>query len=391
MVRSASLTILFAALSQQAVASEPRRLVVKGSLVAASDAPEKAIALKGFTWWYQDTQKNHMRDFYWPDKNVKQLLPGVNLARLVMNHWHDSGGGDCYSDDSSKGFLTESCLSMFDAVVDGFTSNDIFVIITARAAKAAGDGGDGHTVFTNDAMRNQMISMWKFLARRYNGHSNIAGFEVMSEPRTDNIDGCVHKFHQDACAAVWSEDPKAVCFIGPAKFYNRQHLGPEYILEGGPVIYAANFFVPSPWVTTKNPKVNYGDRVPCCDVGGPKDCPKGCDEEITLDSSYLRAQLANIDAFQAKHDVPMWIDQWGVHAEVGKKNQRAYLQDVLAIFEEKTYHWSYWYFRDQYGPPHCPGGYEIFCHLNETSLVRNTIAIDELRKHLEVPSEPLAV
>lgn len=206
----------------------------------------------------------------------------------------------------------------------------------------------------------------------------------MSEPRTENENGVVHKFHEDACAAVWGQDARAVCFVGPAKFYNRWQLGPEYVVKGGPVIFAANFFVPSPWVTSKNPKVSYGDKAKCCDVGNSKDCPNGCDQEITLDAGYLRAQLKPVDDFSTQHGVPVWIDQWGVHAEVGEQNQRNYLMDVLEIFEEKKYHWSYWYFRDQFGPPHCPGGYEIFCHITEANLTRNTVAIDELGKYLGV-------
>lgn len=365
------------------VSSEPRRLSLNGTAVAASDAPDKLLALKGFTWWYQDIDKNHRRDFWGADTIVKELFPGVNLARLVMNHWHDtSSQGDCSSDDSATGFVTESCLEMFDAVIEGFTNMGIWVIVTARAAEAAGDGGTGHTVFTNPDMRSKMISMWRFLAERYKDHANIAGFEVMSEPRTDNVDGVVHKFHEDACAAVWSQDARAVCFVGPAKFYNRRHLGPEYVMEGGPVIYGANFFVPSPWITTKNPEISYGSQTECCNVGGGNDCPNGCDELITLDAAYLRQQLQDIDEFRASNNVPVWIDQWGVHAEVGEENQRSYLRDVLQIFEEKQYHWSYWWFRDQYGPPHCPGGFEVFCHMNETSLLQNKVAVSELGKYL---------
>merc|ERR1711957_735279 len=109
------------------------------------------------------------------------------------------------------------------------------------------------------------IAMWSFLAHRYREVDNIAGFEVMSEPRVENVDGCVHEFHRDACAAVWAQDPSFVCFIGPAKFYDRDHLNEDYVLVGGPVIYAANFFVPKKWVTNET-SVRYGDTVGCCEI-----------------------------------------------------------------------------------------------------------------------------
>merc|ERR1711933_181145 len=91
--------------------------------------------------------------------------------------------------------------------------------------------------------------MWSFLSRQYRGISGIAGYEVMSEPRTENDGNVVHNFQVDACNAVWKSDSSAVCFVGPAKFYNRLNLGKDYLITGGPVIYAANYFVPSTWVT----------------------------------------------------------------------------------------------------------------------------------------------
>ena len=104
----------------------------------------------------------------------------------------------------------------------------MWVTISARASLAAGDGGNGATVWTNATLRQQMISMWGFLANRYAGRDNIAGFEVMSEPRVDDAKA-IHAFHLSACAAVWASDPAAGCFVGPGKFYDRTHLTAEYV------------------------------------------------------------------------------------------------------------------------------------------------------------------
>lgn len=41
----------------------------------------------------------------------------------------------------------------------------------------------------------------------------------------------------------------SVCWSSQqAKFYNRYHLSAEYLVSGGPAIYAANFFEPKCWI-----------------------------------------------------------------------------------------------------------------------------------------------
>ena len=133
-----------------------------------------------------------------------------------MVHWMDDGttesGHDCYrSDGAATGYLTAACLAQFDAVLNWVTQEaDMWATVTMRSALAAGDGGDGHTVFTNATLRAEMIEMWRYLAKRYYGLGGVAGYEVMSEPRWDGSDEEVHRFHVDACAAVWSSDPQAI-------------------------------------------------------------------------------------------------------------------------------------------------------------------------------------
>ena len=151
-----------------------------------------------------------------------------------MVHWRDSNygtkPGDCYADRPLAGFLTPSCLSMFDSAVGWAADNGLWVTLTSRAADAAGDGGPGHTVFTNATLADQMVAMWRFLAMRYADQDRIAGYEVMSEPRTAGA-ATVAPFEQQACDAVKEADPRAICFVGPAEFYDRLNLGRDWLVK----------------------------------------------------------------------------------------------------------------------------------------------------------------
>jgi len=323
------------------------RLSVNGSTVWGPDG--KKLLLRGFSFMY----RNHKTfdSVTAQDRSVTTMLPKANLARLVMVHWDDSGAGepqsDCRSSDASMGYISPVCLRQWDAVVKWAAEESaMWVTITLRAALAAGDGGQGKTVFTNATMRAQMIEMWSFIARRYANVSNIAGYEVMSEPRVDD-QAAIHAFHKDACSAVWTSDGRALCFIGPGAFYDRYNLNPKYLIPDPRVIYVANFFEPNKWVSGKNKDIAYGQKVNCCNATKKSSCGHDCTSEVTLNKAWLSQQLDVATLFGRKYDVPIYLDQWGVHADSGGGNdaQKQYLADILDLFDAAAVHWAYWDWR----------------------------------------------
>ena len=140
----------------------------------------------------------------------------------------------------------------------------------------------------------------------------------------------MHQLQQEACDQIWSVDPRAVCFIGPAKFYNRYHLSAEYLVSGGPAIYAANFFEPKVWISSnmsgtcqaqQQCATPYGsDDFLCTEVnthltrsqlvqrcGGVNSTKR-----VRVDRAWIAQELSMISEFATNYSVPVWIDQWGL-------------------------------------------------------------------------------
>jgi len=264
----------------------------------------------------------------------------------------------------------------------------MWVTLTLRAALAAGDGGQGHTVFTNSTLRSQMIAMWAFVAQRYANMSNIAGYEVMSEPRVSDA-SAIHSFHKDACGAVWQVDEQAVCFIGAGPFYDRNNLGPEYLLNGS-VIYTANFFEPNLWVSGQNKDIAYGDTVECCKATKKTVCGgvKHCSTLVTMDKQWLSQQLESATSFGSEHNVPIYIDQWGVHADSGGGDavRSQYLDDILSLFSLQAVHWAYWDWRQGTGQV---GDFQIWTQDDASGTwSKNELTLAALGKYLGPPGPP---
>ena len=63
---------------------------------------------------------------------------------------------------------------------------------------------------------------WRFLAARYRHLDRVAGYEIMSEPRTKMVaQRDVLAFMREGCEAVAEADPRALCVVGPAPVMSR--------------------------------------------------------------------------------------------------------------------------------------------------------------------------
>lgn len=273
-------------------------------------------------------------------------------------------------------------------------------IITARSALAAGDGGFGKTIFTNSTLKDQWVAMWRALATRYASTDTVAGYEVMSEPRTNSNSSHVHELQQEACDAIWAADPRAVCFVGPAKFYNRYHLSADYLLNGGPAIYAANFFEPKAWIVSNQSgtcktgdqcAVPYGsDQFLCREVNTKlsgaalvKKCGgSNSTKKVTVDRDWIATELAVVANFSTRYNVPVWIDQWGLQASAvgGDATQIQYMKDILAEFDVHKFHWTYWIWRrtKAWGE----GGYAIERQTDDGSYSVFELALRQIGKYI---------
>ena len=330
-------------------AAPPRRVVINGSTIYEPELPLVPTKLRGFNFWVALDQPIESMD-----TAVTDLLPGTNMARLVMVHWQDAEsiaarGSDCYT--ANHPFIKPACLKQFDDSVAWATGAGLWTILTGRAK-----GGPGGHVFDNDTLSSQMIEMWSFLAARYANVSNILGYEVFSEPRTLNATQ-VHQFHVDACGAVWDQDPRAACLIGAGKFYDRYQLDERYIIKGKPVIYAANYLSPKKYTKGALRNITYpGSKIKCGDLLEAKEVPHACpsgDAEavITFDKEFLGTLAEPFSEFQKKFNVPLWVDQWGIFGGgVGGGNASitAYMEDALDLWEQGGFLWTQWIWRAPY-------------------------------------------
>ena len=296
--------------------------------------------------------------------HLRRALPAANCIRFVGLLWHDSvmsnDGLECASDDPALGYIDATCLAYVDALIKQATDAGLWVILAARAKYAAGWGLGQPDVWSHEPagheVRRRMLAMWQFIAKRYKGVERIAGYEIMSEPRTKTVSQSnVRDFMRQGCEAVHREDPRALCVVGPRPFYKLWEFNDDILQPpGSNTLYTFDFFVPKKFVMSDTAKETerycshgegcfgstYPEKYQCKDVydtwwHGQPGC-KDSHSMITVDASFLRRTLEKFAAdFGRRHNVPLFCNQWGVKDEVFEFNGRfRYARDFLSALSE---------------------------------------------------------
>ena len=358
----------------------PRRLTVNRTEILDGGRP---IRLRGFNLLFMLDSPYEVPRVD-TDGLLKQLLPGVNVVRLVMLHWDDgpteSAGKDNRNDCSETRYSVPSasinvrCLSQFESILQWTAAQGLWAIITARASIAAGEPSKdgvvhaGNTLFGNDDLRRRFIAMWRAVAARLKNFDMIAAYEILSEPRVhaDVVPASkVRELYEEAVTAIQAVDPRTPCVVGPAPFYDRVNLADAFLPTKRNVIYAFNFFVPQAYVQHRDDAqaAKYPGDIPCCELHDKehrKCCPdvkqgvdlsrrSCCHQLVRVDSGVLEQELVETLRFGQSRGVPLYLDQWGV--ERGMSGRLDYLRDMLTLLEKHRVHWTYWQWRHRSDRP----------------------------------------
>ena len=293
---------------------------------------------------------------------LRQHLPSANLVRFVGVLWKDSlpekasvDGLECSTDDVSTGFLHPRCLDAMDSFVREATSAGLWVILAARAKYAAGWGYPAVPDAFHDAgVREQFLQMWAFLSRRYRGYDRIAGYEIMSEPRTKVVPQKeVMELMQAGCDVVHRADPNALCVVGPAPYYKAWNFDEGVLLNRPNVLYTLDFFVPESFVMSDSSKSNasFPGLYECRDVFDTW-WDQYCTEPtaaVCVDESWIASTMRDVPArMRTEHAVPVYVNQWGVKGEVlASRGRLAYASALLREMMRSNISSSYWIWRAQ--------------------------------------------
>lgn len=322
----------------------------------ADGGPGKPLMLSGvnmFIQYYMELPSAR-RDIRW----LRESVPSANVIRLVGVLWHDSTGpGDgleCSTDDPTSGYMSTKCVRALDRLIGEATAAGLWVILTARAKYAAGWGWPGEPdVWHSPALVEKYFAMWGWIAERYSTWERIAGYEIMSEPRTkDAAPERVASFMRGACDAVHRSDPRALCVVGPAPYYKAWNFDERVLLDRDNVLYTYDFFVPWHLVTADTgtgSDARFPGTFSCRDVYETwwSDFCDSSEQPVRVDASWLQRTTREVPySLSRTFNVPVFCNQWGVKNELYRSHGRLeYARVLLDALVQYNVSSTYWIWR----------------------------------------------
>ena len=324
------------------------------------------IVLSGVNMYLEWYVRYHETAVY-DVKNLRTAIPAANVVRLVALLWQDSHGGsdgmECSTDDADEGYLSRHCMNFITAAVKQITDAGLWVIITARAKYAAGyTWPDDPDVFHNHQLREKYLHMWRHVSRRFAGMDRIAGYEIMSEPRTRTVNQHeVMTFMGEGCDAVHEADPRALCIVGPAPYYKIWNLADMQAMQAlgdrTQIVYTFNFFVPKVFVMSDSADDIEEGETPNS-FPGLYNCREvfetwwrghcdGRDDDYQVDETFVREAMRDFAVrLRDSRNAPVYCNQWGVKDEVGIDQGRLrYANALLDEFVNEGISSTYWIWR----------------------------------------------
>lgn len=252
---------------------------------------------------------------------IKKL--GFNCVRLPMNYRVIS-------------------YDLLDKVVGWFKKHKVYLILDLHAAPGSqnydwhSDSDGVSRLWDSKKYIDQTLAIWDGLSKRYRNEDIIAGYDILNEPVTDQVDK-VNRLFSDIIRTIRKNGDKHILFIEPNMW--AQSFKSVKNPKDDNFAWSIHFYLPLYYTFNWDPMLDRPDK------------------------KYLRGELTKYRKIQLRDNVPMLVGEFGVASRCSACNDELkWVRDVLAIFKEFGWSWSYWTYKSVAGALVPDGLYRIFDH-----------------------------
>ncbi len=201
--------------------------------------------------------------------------------------------------------------------------------------------GSDDRLFTDRTVQDKFVEVWRSIAQRYKGVRTIWGFDLANEPVEEFVEeGCDdwHGLAERTARAIREIDPERTIIVEAPPWGSPESLADFTPIAVPNVVYSAHMYVPHQFthqgVHQRNqPPVDYPGE-----IAGKY-----------WDKDALRAALRPVAEFQRAYNVHIYMGEFSAIRWAPGDSAHRYLRDVIDIFEENGWDWSYHAFREWNG------------------------------------------
>jgi hypothetical protein len=255
----------------------------------------------------------------------------ANLVRYQLL-WHGYGKNEADLQEGVYDKWLDKKLDELDAFLIDAKKDGLMVVIDLHTPPGGRSSNTSDRIFQEKKYQDMLLTVWNKISRRYKSKKIIWGYDLVNEP----IEGMVsddlldwHDLATKVAQTIRHNDPDHAIIVEPANgdLNYFESLGP---IPVSGVVYSFHIYDPFPYT-------NQGISKPVGLTYPSKQWNK----------DTLRETLHPIIQFQHDYNVHIYIGEAGVVRWAPGAAQ--WLSDVLDIFEENGWDWTYHAFREWQG------------------------------------------
>lgn len=206
-----------------------------------------------------------------------------------------------------------------------------------RIVGGGGYAGSDHGLFTDAACQRRFVELWQHIAKRYKDAKPIWAYDLANEP----VEGVVpegladwQELAERAARAIRAIDPSRTIIVEPPQWGSPQGFREFQPLDVPNVVYSVHMYQPGAFTH----QGVHGPSKPCRYPGEI--------EGKMWDKAALEAALAPVVDFQKAHGVHIYVGEFSAIRWAPDNSAYRYLKDLIEIFEERGWDWTYHAFRE---------------------------------------------
>jgi len=240
----------------------------------------------------------------------------------------------------------EGELQRLDAALPWCERYGIYVAVDLHSppggkSTVSGYVGSDDRLFTDRAVQDKFVDVWRAITRRYKDARPIWGFDLANEPVEEFVEeGCDdwHGLAERTARAIREIDPQRTIIVEAPPWGSPESLADFTPLAVPNVVYSAHMYVPHRFT---HQGVHDRDQPPVM-------YPGEIDGRV-WDKAALRTALQPVADFQRAYNVHIYMGEFSAIRWAPGGSAGRYLRDVIEIFEEHGWDWSYHAFREWSG------------------------------------------
>ena len=271
------------------------------------------------------------------EKNVRDLASWrANQVRWQLN-WVPMKKAEEWAKDLERyDEWLDRALADADKAIDACEKHGILVLLDLHCPPGGRAEGGVCRMFSEERYRDKFLEVWDRLARRYKGREVIYAYDLINEPVEPRRDAIVTwpELATEATRRIRAIDPGKPVVFEPGPWGSCNGFDQLVPLDLDRVIYSFHMYQPHQFTHQGVHGSKLGVAYPGV-IGAER-----------WDKDRLREAMRPAIDFQREFNVHIYVGEFSAIRWAPDNSAFRYLRDVIDLFEEQAWDWSYHAYRE---------------------------------------------